>query len=601
MAELNTSKTEWDLSPLLASDDDPKIEEYRQKIQEATEAFEKKWRNRTDYLEDPLALKEALDELEDFEKMPGNGNEAYYFARRSSQDSINPEIKAKANKAIEFSQKIGIALQFFWLNVGKIDEATQKIFLAKHELAPYRHVLDRTFADGKYRLSEAEEKILALKSQPAQALWVKMTSDLLSREERETLKEDGLTTAATMEEILSLISSKNKDVRDKAAEKFNDILKSNVDIAEVEINAVLGNKKIDDELRGYDRPDKPRHIADDIETEVVDALIKAVTDRFDIPRRFYGLKAKLLGLPILKYHERNIEYGSIEKEYDYNEASQLIYEVLSGLDIEFGEIFKTLVENGNIDVFPRKGKTGGAYCSGSHITHPTYVLLNHTNKLRDVMTIAHEMGHAINNELMKKSQNALNYDTPLSTAEVASTFMEDFVIERLVEDVGDELRLSLMMSQLNDIVSSIPRQVAFYNFETDLHQAYRDSGYVSKEAVGKLFQKHTGSYLGDVVEQSPGSENWWVYVGHFRWFFYVYSYANGLLISKALQAKVRKDKSFIRKVKKLLSTGTSKSPKDIFAEMGIDITDAKFWHEGLDEIEALLNETEALAKKLGKI
>ncbi len=179
--------------------------------------------------------------------------------------------------------------------------------------------------------------------------------------------------------------------------------------------------------------------------------------------------------------------------------------------------------------------------------------------------------------------------------------MEDFVLEEIRKDADDELKLSINVMKLGNDISTIFRQVAFYNFEAELHNNFRAKGYLSKEEIGKLFQKHMSSYMGSAVEQSEGSENWWVYVSHFRYFFYVYSYASGLLISKSLQSEVKNNPKFIFKVKEFLSTGVSDSPKNIFAKLGIDITDKKFWEKGIAEIENLLAETESLAKKLGKI
>jgi oligoendopeptidase F len=271
------------------------------------------------------------------------------------------------------------------------------------------------------------------------------------------------------------------------------------------------------------------------------------------------------------------------------------------LDPQFADIFAAFIKNGQIDAYPKKGKDSGAFCIHQLMTQPTYILLNHTGKLHDVLTIAHELGHGINNELIRKKQHALDFGTPTSTAEVASTFMEDFVLNEILHAADEELRLAIMMQKLNDDVSSIFRQVACYRFEQELHQAYRREGYLSKEEIGVLFRKHMAAYMGDAVEQSPGSENWWVYWNHIRYFFYVYSYASGLLISKSLQAGVKKDAAFIERVKVFLSAGLSDSPKNIFAKLGIDITDNLFWGSGLDEVERLLNETTRLANNLGKI
>ncbi|MBI5005176.1 MAG: M3 family oligoendopeptidase [Candidatus Lloydbacteria bacterium] len=602
MKELDTSKTQWDLSPLGAGDDDPKFAEKREKIRAANYAFINKWKDRDDYLKEPSALKEALDEYEALARSFGSaGDEGYYFSLRGAQDEDNTELKARESKIHDFSLAIANDIQFFGMRVAKIPAAEQKKFLQYAPLAPYRHYLERAFAEAKYLLSEPEEKILNLVGKPSYGNWVDMTSRFVNREERKTLGEDGACVQKNFNELLSLISSIQKPVRDEAATHVHDIMRTYADVAEVEINSILELKKISDGLRGVKRPDEGRHIADDIDTEVVDALIKAVASKFSVAKEYYAFKARLMGVPKLAYHERNVPHGSIEKTYTYEDASGLIYDVFSNLDTEFGLIFKHFVESGLVDVFPKKGKTGGAFCAHVLLSQPTYILLNHTNKLRDVLTLAHESGHGINNEMLRKEQHALYFDTPVSTAEVASMFMEDFVLERLMQAAPDELRLSLMIVKLNDDVSTIFRQIALYRFEQELHAAYLEKGYLSKDDIGALFQKHMSSYMGDAVEQSPGSENWWVYWSHIRNFFYVYSYASGLLISKAMQAAVRKDKTFIGKVKEFLSAGTSDSPKNIFAKMGIDITDESFWETGLGEVSRLLEETKALAKKLGKM
>lgn len=602
MQKIDTSKTEWDLSPLGASDDDPKFAEKREAIRVANYAFINKWKDREDYLKDPAILKEALDEYEALERKYGaSGDEGYYVGLRSSQDEDNTGLKAHKSKIHDFSLAIENDIQFFEMRVAKIPEVEQKKFLDHAPLASYRHYLERAFANAKYLLTEPEEKICNLFDKPAYENWVEMTSRFVNREERETLVEDGVRVQKNFNELLSLIDNIKKPVRDEAAGHIHDIMRTYADVAEAELNAILETKKVSDDLRGIKRSDESRHVADDIGTEVVDALVKAVADRFDIAERYYALKARLMNVLKLAYHERNVPYGSVEKKYPYADAAKLVYDVFLELDPLFGAIFKQFVENGLIDVSPKKGKTGGAFCAHVLLSQPTYILLNHTNNLRDVSTLAHESGHGVNNEMMRTKQHALYFDTPVSTAEVASTFMEDFVLERLMADADDELRLSLMLAKLNDNVSTVFRQIALYRFEQALHATYREKGYLSKEEIGALFAKHMRAYMGDAVEQSSGSENWWVYWSHIRNFFYVYSYASGLLISKAMQAAVRKDKAFIGKVKEFLSAGTSDSPKNIFAKMGIDITGTSFWESGLAEVSRLLEETEALAKKLGKI
>lgn len=599
---LNIKKTIWDLSRLFNGDNDSEIENKRKILEDESYKFINKWRDRNDYLEDPAILKEALDEYELWQRNFGtSGDEGYYFWLRSNQDENSSEIKAKFNKIADFSVKIRNNIQFFILRVSKIPEENQEKFLNCSGLKEYQHFLETVFMEARHILTEPEEKILNLKSQTSHSNWVKMVSGFLAKEEAEVLEDSGEKKLKNFSEILSLMDSVSKPVRDSAAYAFNKILEHHIEVGEAELNSILQNKKIDDELRGFTRPDAARHLSDDIESEIVDTVINAVSMRFDISKKYYELKTKLLGTPKLKYYERNIPYGIADKKYEFNKAADFVFKTFLNLDKDFAEIFKKFLENGQIDVFSKRGKHSGAFCVQEIISQPTYILLNHSDKLRDVLTLAHEAGHGINIGLMRKKQNSLNFDTPLSTAEVASTFMEDFVLREILKSADREIRLSIMMIKLNDDISTIFRQVAAYKFEIDLHNEFRAKGYLSKEEIGKIFQKNMSEYMGEYIEQSEGSENWWLYWSHFRNFFYVYSYASGLLISKTMQNKVKENPKFIENVKEFLSAGRSDSPKNIFLKMGIDITDVDFWNKGLDEVESLLKETEELAKKLGKI
>ncbi|MCL5024271.1 MAG: M3 family oligoendopeptidase [Nitrospirae bacterium] len=592
----------WNLRPLFEDDSDPRMEERRKIVEKKSYEFIRKWKDRRDYLVDPAVLRKALDEYEEWNRYYGaDGDEGYYFMLRTQQDQNDPKLKANYNRIEEFSHRIQNDIQFFHIRISKIPRTRQKMFLRQKGLKPYRHYLERLFAESRFLLSEAEEKILTLKAPTSYSNWVRMTSGFLAKEEREILSEDGGKSLRNFSEILSLMNSPSRRVRDSGAKAFNEIMRKHSDVAEAELNAILANKKTDDTLRRMDRPDLGRHVSDDIESGIVDALIGTVLERFPIAARYYELKAGLLGVKLLKYHERNVEYGRITGQYSFAKSAGIIRKVLRRLDAKFADIFAAFLDNGFIDALPRQGKASGAFCAHHLISQPTYILLNHTGKFNDVLTLAHEVGHGINNELMKEKQNALNFGSPLSTAEVASTFMEDFVLQELLREADDELRLAVLMNKLNDDVSTIFRQAACYRFEQELHQAFRQKGYLAKEEIGAIFRKHMAAYMGDFVEQSPGSENWWVYWGHIRHFFYVYSYASGLLISKSLQNSVKENPRFIEKVKDFLSAGSSESPRNIFEGLGIDIAETSFWDRGLDEVENLLQETETLARRLGKI
>jgi oligoendopeptidase F len=601
MTKLNIKHTSWNLKPLFKSDTDPAIAKHREEVEKANKKFVSKWSKRDDYLTDTKVLKTALDEYEHLLRNFGtDGNEGYYFWLRSQQDQNDQAIKAKFAKVLDFSTRLQNELQFFELRLAKIGKTTQKQFLKDPQLKPYKHYLEKIFRQADYLLSEAEEKIMNLKSDPAHMKWEQMLSGFLSKQEREVLSETGKKEKMNFEQLISLVSSKKKKVRDGAANAVNDIFAQLVETAEAEINAILANKKIDDEIRKMSRPDFSRHLADDMESEVVDALVETVSKRYKIAQKYYQFKAKLMGVEKMAYHERSVPFGKVDKTYSFEDGAALVHKVFTDLDQEFADALKRFLENGQIDVYPSKGKRGGAFCVYWQVDQPTYVMLNYTDKLRDVETLAHEMGHGINDELMKK-QNALNFGTPTSTAEVASTFMEDFVLQEILKTADEETKFGIMISKLDTEIATIFRQIACYQFEAELHQQFREKGYLSHQEIGKIFQKHMSAYMGPGVEQSKGSENWWVYWSHIRTFFYVYSYASGLLISKSMQNGVKQDPKFINKVKEFLSAGTSASPKDIFKNVGIDITDTAFWNNGLDEVALLLKETEKLAKSLKKI
>jgi oligoendopeptidase F len=602
MNKLKVKKTNWDLSSLFKNDNDKRMEKERKEILKKNNFFIKKWEGNKEYLRNPKILKRALDEYSEIQKKYStSGKQGFYFSLRFHQEENNPKIKAKLNKIEEFEKKILNDILFFELNISKIPKKIQNKFLKDKELKEYIHFLEKLFIEGKYLLSDKEEKILNLKSSVSYSNWVNMLSGFLSKEQKDVLNEKGKKEKKSFSEILSLMSNRNKRVRDSAAKAFNEILENNSDAAEAELNSVFSNKKINDELRKMKRPDLSRHISDDIDSEIVDTLIKEVSKRDDIPKRYYKLKSKLLKLKKLEYHERNVSYGKIDKKYSYSKAINLIKNVFDNLDIEFKNIFVDFINNGKIDVYPKKGKTSGAFCSHNLISQPVFVLLNWNNQFRDITTLAHEMGHAINYEFIRKKQNSLNYSIPFSIAEVSSTFFEDFVLKELGKKSDDELKLSLNMEKLNDDISTIFRQIACYQFELETHKQLREKGYLSKKEIGEIFRKYMSSYMGSYVKQSSGSENWWVYWSHIRNFFYNYSYASGLLISKFLQRKTIKDRNFIEKVKDFLSYGSSDSPKNIFKKLGINISDRKIWQEGIKEIENLLTETEKLAKKLKKM
>jgi oligoendopeptidase F len=572
----------WNLKLLYKGIDDPQIEKDIEESTTAINSFISKWKPNKEYLKDVNILKEALDEYEKLVTDYGILTKPYYYTLLSKEiDLNNTELKAKLNQITQKAIKLENDLQFFTIDLSKVSKEQQKIFLNSKVLNEYKHFLEGLFENAKYILSDKEEKIFNLTSKTSYGNWVDMIEELLSKQSATIVDEDSKEKKVSYNEISRYLNSTSKTVRDIAAKEYNTINGKYIEIAEYEMNSILECKQVSDEYRGIERVDLPKHLSDDMDSDVVDALVDVVTKNFNISKTYYKEKAKMLGQKTIGYHERNVPVGEIMGKYEFEPAMELVKRVFGNLDIEFRDIVDSFQSNGQYDVFPKGSKSGGAYCIHVNKNLPTYILLNHNDKLNDVLTIAHESGHGIHSELVR-CQNSLNDGYSTAVAEVASTFFEDFVLEEVLRGIKDEdLRKVILMESRSDDVNTIFRQVAFYNFEKELHTIFREKGYLSHTEISDIFVKHMVAYLGDSVDIDDGMRYGWLYVSHFRRPFYVYTYASGLLISKYLQSKVREDIKFVSKVKDFLKAGSSKSPKDIFLDMGIDISKREFWEEGV--------------------
>jgi oligoendopeptidase F len=576
--------TTWNLKTLYKSEKDPQIQKDINTAQEQNNLFVSRWKNQKSFLTNPKTLYSALKEFEGLGEKYGNCTKAqFYFFLRNSLDQTDIETKAQLNKISDIATKIENNIQFFLLSLAKVSPKQQEIFLSSPTLKPYRHFLEQLFLSAKYLLSNKEEKIFNLTAKTSYSNWVNMLTELLDKQKAVVLDKNNRKVEITYNDFGKYLNDRNKKVRDYASEQFNKINERYLEIAEFEINSILETKKISDEYRKIPRPDLPRHISDDIDSKIVDTLINVVTKNSHISREYYKKKAKLLKQKKLAYHERNIPLESVDMNIPYEKSLKMVKKVFANIDIEFAQIIEKLEKDGRYDVYPKQGKSGGAFCISVNKNLPTFILLNYSNKLEDVLTLSHESGHAIHTQLAKK-QNFLNSEYPTSLAEIASTFFEDFVLEDILKDSNEDIKQGILDKKLNTDISSIFRQVAFYNFEKDLHNAFRDKGYLSKEYISELFCKHMKAYLGDSVLEDEGMKNGWIYVSHFRSPFYVYSYASGLLISKILQGLVKKDKRNIKYVK----SGSSTSPYSLFKDMGIDLYKESTWETGLKQIEEML-------------
>lgn len=580
-------KTTWDLSVLYKGLDDPAIERDQKAADKAVAAFAKKYRKDKRHLKNPEALAKAFNEYEKLAELRNFGG--YYCFFRKDLNVEDKAAEALAAKLDERGTKRGNQILFFTLELGKIPKATQKKFLSAPVLKPFRYSLQQLFENAKYDLSEPEEKILSLKSDVSYGRWVQATDNILNKK---TVAFKGK--QLPLPEAEARIQTLPTNDRRKLYEAVRDVYGSVSDVAESEINAIYTNKKIDDELRGYKTPYEATIRGYQNDVQSILALAEAVTKKVDISHRFYEAKRRLLKLPFLTYADRSAPIGDLKTKIPFEKAVAVVRETFGELKGTYADIFDRLLDNGQLDVYPKKGKTGGAYCA-SDTTMPTFVLLNHVENFSSLKTLAHEMGHAVHAERAKE-QRPLYRGHPISTAETASTFFETAALNRVIKTLPKEERIVALHDKIQDNIATVFRQIAFFNFERDLHQMIRAKGYVPKEEIARLMNSHVGHYLGKAMKLDLEDGYFFVTIGHIRRFFYVYSYAYGQLISSALHQQLDKGAITIDKVDGFLSAGESKSPYDIFKSCGLDTKKPAIFLEGLKSIEQDVTELERLIK-----
>ena len=582
-------KTEWDLSHIYKKNPEKESSKDCRYLEKIYNAFTKKYGRKKEYTKSPRALAKAIEDYEKLVKDRRIERPHLYYTYKIVLNSGDDKSRAKLLKLSEFQTDLSNRIIFFILDIGQIPKKVQKKFLKSKELQEFRYFLYRIFKNAEHQLTEAEEKIMNLKSLPAHGLWVSGSSKLRSKQ---IVEFEGKTIPIT--EASAMIATLPKTKRHKLYENVTNTLKKISDFAESEINSIVINKKINDKLRGFKLPYESTILSYENEIKTLDSLLEAVNKNMGIAHRFYKIKAKMLSEQKLLYADRSISVGNIKFKIPIKDGVRKIILAFNQADKEFGSFVSDSFKNGLVDVFPKKGKGEGASCStGTGL--PSYILLNHINDFRSLTTLAHEMGHAIHGKY-SRSQRPLYEGHTTSTAEVASTFFENLVFDQELSDAEDREKMILLHNKISDDISTIFRQIACFNFELELHNTIRKEGFLPKERIAELMNKHMKSYLGPVFKLVPDDGYTFVSWSHIRRFFYVYSYAFGQLISSTLYEQYRKDRAQIKNVIKFLSAGRSDSPENIFKSIGIKLN-KKFFETGLQRIRQNINELERLWKK----
>jgi oligoendopeptidase F len=583
----HTMKTEWDLQLLYKNAKDPALEQDIKKYEKICADFEKKYKNNLDFLDNEIKLFKALEDYEKLYASTSGSKPIVYFHYRKDLNSEDKEAESFSNKIIQRLTKAGNKCIFFDLALAKIPAQKQKIYLKSKKLKHYKYFLEKIFKTAKYNLSEPEEKILNLKSLPGFGMWVHGQQKLLSSQVVQW--KDKMFPLSEAFNILPELKTKERRALNIGS---NAVLKSISHFAESEINAVYTDKKINDELRGFEKPYSATilHYLND-EKSIIN-LVNTVTDHFPISHRFYAIKARMLKLKSLEYADRSARVGKISMKFGFEECVGILKNGFGKAGRSYTDILYSYLKKGQIDVFPKQGKKGGAYCSGT-VGLPTFVMLNHVDTFDSLKTFAHEMGHAIHTEL-SKSETPIYQDYPISIAEAASTLFENFAFDEVFPKLSEKEKIIALHDKINDSVSTVFRQIACFNFELELHEIIRSQGAISKEEIAALHNKHMHAYLGPLFNMKENDGYFFVNWSHIRRFFYVYSYAYGDLISSALYKKFKQDNSYIKKIEIFLKAGSSDSPENIFKSIGIDTSQSGFFKEGLKEIEENIKKLEKL-------
>jgi oligoendopeptidase F len=593
MAGNSAEGVRWDLSDLFASHDDPRVEATLRECHARAESFGVKFRGKISRIT-PKELFEGLKELEEIED--ALSRVATYSSLLYSADSSNPEYQDLEQKVEQRVTEVRNLLLFFeleWLDLG--DEAAERL-MGEPSLSGYTHFLKSLRRFRPHKLSEAEEKVVNEKDNTGRNAFGRLFSEITS-----TLSfpfaRDGKKEELTLSELLALLHEPDRELRRRAMETLYQELSGHGQTLTFIYDTLVQDHLTMDRLRRYPNPMLERHLVNEIDGQAVSQMMSVTESSYGIAHDYFQLKARLLELPRLALYDQYAPVGKELTPFAFAQAQEVILGALEAFSPIFRRTASEFFAKRWIDAEIRKGKRGGAFCaSPSPKLHP-YILCNYTDNLRDVMTVAHELGHGLHGSLSRK-QSYFNYDTPLTTAETASVFGEMLVFDYLVERQTDpRVQIALIAGKLEDAFATVFRQNVLTRFEEAVF-AKRRAGRLTPEAIGELWMGANKPYYGNAVEMPDGYRWGWSYIPHFiHSRFYCYSYVFGQLLVLALYRMYREQgKNFVPKYLSLLEAGGSDSPEALLKPLGVTIHDPKFWQKGFEELRALVSRLKGLVE-----
>lgn len=582
---------EWDLSDLYDSPDSPRLEADLKAADEAAGAFRRRYRDKLAGISGD-GLGEAIAE---FERLCERIYKVLSYAQLNyAADVSDPERGRFSQGMQERATAITTQTLFFTLELNKLDDAVLAEKLTSPKAARYSSWLRDLRAFRPHQLSDEIERLLHEKEVVGSSAWMRLFDETMA-ELRFEVNGEMLTSART----LHLMSDRDPEIRKAAAKAFGKGMGDNIRTFALITNTLIKEKEIDDTWRKYARPTSFRNLSNHVEDEVVDALVSAVKGAWgDMAHRYYKLKAGWFGVETLDYWDRNAPLpDAADRVITWPEAEKIVLDAYGAFSPELRAIGERFFKGGWIDVPARPGKSPGAFAHPTVTSAHPYLLLNFLGKTRDVMTLAHELGHGVH-QVLAAAQGQLQSDTPLTLAETASVFGEMMTFRAMLDAEADPAcRRVMLVSKVEDMLNTVVRQIAFYEFERSLHEERR-LGELSSERIGEIWMRVQAESLGPAIRFDPEYAHYWAYIPHFvHTPFYVYAYAFGDCLVNSLYDVYQKGgvPGFQAKYIEMLKAGGTLRHKDLLAPFGLDATDPAFWRRGLDVVTGFIDELEAVS------
>jgi oligoendopeptidase F len=588
----DVEKVEWDLAPLVDGEGEAGVERLLDEATRRAGAFAERYAGKFDELDGP-GLVEAMRELAEIQDIAGRAGT--YAALAYSVDTADPARGALLQKVQERGTAIETKLLFAELEWAALDDERAEELLEADGLDFARHYLRTMRRYRPHLLSEPEERLLTEKGVTGRSAWSRLFTEQASGIEVK-LGDDEV----ALDAALSRLASPDRAERQAVAAGVTEALKPGLRTRAFIYNTLLHDKAVDDRLRHYDHWLQSRNLSNEASDESVQALLEAVRARYELPQRWYRLKARLLGIDKLADYDRAAAVTQEDEQIAWPQGRDLVLDSYRSFSPELGDLVGQFFDESWIDAPVRPGKRGGAFCAYAVPSAHPYVMLNWTSRRRDVLTLAHELGHGVHAALARP-QGVFHQGTPLTMAETASVFGEAVVFGRLMEQAGSaESRLSLLAESIEGSIATVFRQTAMNRFEDLAHTARRTEGELAPDRFGELWAQSQEEMFGDSVEVTEGYRTWWSYVPHFiATPGYVYAYAYGQLLALSVYEQYReRGEEFVPAYLELLAAGGSRSPEELGKIVGVDLADPGFWNSGLDLVQEQLEAAEAAAEEV---